>query len=1093
MRNRRPEPPQQKKAAYSDHFHHDVDVIRNKFGIFTTNCDNDVRAKILNASAGSGKTYQLAYKYVFDVLNCDNGHGGFDPGGYRRIVAVTFTNKATEEMKSRILKRIHELASGEKSEYLGSLMRDTGLPEEELRRRAARVRSAILHDYSRFTILTNDTFFQRILRAFVKELGMELNYSLELDADPIIARSADALIEEMADNAELRSWIMDLARDRIESGERWNIRDGIKLLQRELFKEFSKEPIEHAGDKQQLKRLVFGYCAATDRESEALSRRCAEALKRIADAGYTVGDFQKGLMAAFERCAAGDFAMPTPSKWAMLHGEASGWFTKAKKASAEMVEFAAGIQPEMCSIADEIAKVTGMRETKRLLLQNYRAFALLNDLYRKSVEICREENSLILSETKNIISAFITENDAPFIYEKVGNRFERYMIDEFQDTSLGEWRNFLPLLRNAMAQSADVSVLLVGDIKQSIYRWRGSDWSILGTTAPEELGRGNTEIRTLDSNFRSLPQIVEFNNDIFGRIVQTDNAALNGMLDEGLEKRAIGRSLHSSLRDVLARAYAGHRQHPMRKCVNRGYVNITAYDEGPDVAGCVKRVLDLGFRPCDITVIIRDRKEGVKVARELLAVKEEGDPRYRFEVTTQEGLKINGSPAVSLILSLFRLAVNRRDRISLAIYNRYRKGCDFRKGLSDEDNALLDTLRSMSPEEAFERVLTEFPDISVGQTAYVQALHEQIVRYCSNRTADLKMLLEWWDENGGGKSVCVERNESSIDIMTIHKAKGLENRVIIIPYCKWELNPRSRSGEIKTTIWTEPSHGSGLDGLGRFPVTFGSGMAESAFAEGYYEETVQSHVDAVNLLYVAFTRASEQLYVFVPEKSLKEGRCSNVGDLLCNAIGSENFTANSDGAMSFECGVPQPPEPSSGKEDEKRTRKILTGYVSRPAAMRLRLKSERYSPDGGPSSLSPRDEGIAMHRIFENAASRGEIESAIRQSVTDGLLSEAEARSLNGRIMRTLDGSVAGEWFDGSWETVRCENDIIVPGKGLLRPDRVMIRGRKAVVVDYKFGGRRESYGRQVAEYARLLRDMGYGEVDGYIWYVRTGEIAKIV
>lgn len=1052
-----------------------------------------MRAKILNASAGSGKTYQLAYKYVLDVLKCDNGHGAFDPGGYRRIVAVTFTNKATEEMKSRILRRIHELASGEKSEYLGNLMRDTGLQEEELRRRASRVRSAILHDYSRFTILTNDTFFQRILRAFVKELGMELNYSLELDADPIIARSADALIEDIADNTELRSWIMDLARDRIENGERWNIRDGIKLLQKELFKEFSKEPIEHAADKQQLKRLVFGFCAATDKACEELKHRCGEALKRIADAGYTTGDFQKGLMTAFEKCAAGDFVMPTASKLGMLRGEPSGWFTKARKAGSEMVAFAASLQPEMCSIADETAKVTGMCETRRLLLQNYRAFALLNDLYRKSIEICREENSLILSETKNIISTFVTESDAPFIYEKVGNRFDRYMIDEFQDTSLGEWRNFLPLLRNAMAQSSDVSVLLVGDIKQSIYRWRGSDWSILGSTAPDDLGRENTEIRTLDSNFRSLPQIVGFNNDIFDRIIQTDNAALNGMLDEGLEKGAIGKRLHSSLKDVLARAYAGHRQQPKRKCVNRGYVNVTTYGEGPDVAGCVKRVLDLGFRPCDITVIIRDKKEGVKVARELLAVKEEGDPRYRFEVTTQEGLKINGSPAVMLILALFRLAVNRRDRISLAIYNRYRKGCDFRAVLSEDENAFLDTLRSMSPEEAFERVLMRFPDITDGHTAYVQALHEQIVRYCSNHTADINMLLEWWDENGSSKSVCVERNESSIDIMTIHKAKGLENKVIIIPYCKWGLNPRPRSGDIKTTIWTEPSHGSGLDGLGRFPVTFGSGMADSAFAEGFYEETVQSHVDAVNLLYVAFTRASEQLYVFVPEKSIREGRCNNAGELLCRAIGADGFKDNGNGGLSFECGICQSPEPSADKKGEKRKREILTEYVSRPASMRLRLKSERYSPDGETSGLSPRDEGIAMHRIFEKAATRDDIESAVRQAVTDGLLSEAEAGSLRERIMQTLDSTVAGEWFDGEWTAVRCENDIVVPGMGLLRPDRVMMRDGRAVVVDYKFGQKRVEYGKQVAEYAGLLRKMGYGEVEGYIWYVRTGEIARIV
>ncbi|MBQ5634789.1 MAG: UvrD-helicase domain-containing protein, partial [Alistipes sp.] len=367
------------------------------------------KARILSASAGSGKTYQLAYKYVYDTL-CnlpEEKGGGFDPYAFRHILAVTFTNKATEEMKSRILRQIDDLASGEESDYLNMLMQDTGLSEQELRHRALKVRTAILHDYSRFSILTNDTFFQRILRAFIKELGIEMNYAIELDTAPLLTKSVDALLEDIDENRELRSWIMEMAKDRISEGKRWDIREGILRLQRELFKESTKEPISKIESKEELKREVFRYISKADAEIERLRSVAAEASRMINTAGYSHKDFLRGFTSYFDTIAAGNTKEPSATIIKHSTDDVAEWFAKSRKATPDMMALATHLQPML----EQICGITALQNSRSLLLENYRSFALLGDIYRKSLEICREENMMLLSETKHTIAEFVNELD----------------------------------------------------------------------------------------------------------------------------------------------------------------------------------------------------------------------------------------------------------------------------------------------------------------------------------------------------------------------------------------------------------------------------------------------------------------------------------------------------------------------------------------------------------------------------------------------------------------------------------------------------------------------------------------------------------
>ena len=1039
----------------------------------------------MSASAGSGKTYRLVYKYVRDVIE--------NPSAYRNILAVTFTNKATEEMKSRIINEIHLLASGAPCDYTASLCRELGLDEHTVRMRAREARSNILHDYSRFTVLTIDTFFQRILRAFIRELGIDLNYSIELDTVPVLDRSADALVKDITSNADLQRWLTEYNSEQLDNDRTWDIRKGILRLGSELFKERNKEPVRNAKSKDELRRIVGALVGRAEASKKRVVELARQALDLMNKAGVSHGDFFRGFTACFAALA-DDPACELTKTVRERVGSVDGWFTKkgGSDAARALAEPLRQLLAEIFALRERHLRLWN---TEALIKDNYRSFALLSDLYDKAMEICEQERTMLLSETKYLLSEFITDSEAPFIYEKVGTRFDKFMIDEFQDTSVKEWENFLPLLRNAMSQSEDTSVLLVGDVKQSIYRWRGGDWNILRSEAPQALGRADTDIERLRDNYRSLPVIVGFNNDIIERVVQCDNDMLNAALDSAREEGGISAALVAELRDTLADAYADHSQTARKRAEHDGYVCVSLFDGEPPIVERIREILDKGFKPKDIMILTREKREGIKVAETLLAFKHSNtDPRYRFDVMTQEALIIGSSPVVRFIVAVMTLAVDIDDRVEQAVYRRFFDTVDFSVPLSEEETAFFRSIRMLSPEEAFERIVMRFRlDRRPEYTAYIQALHEQTVRFSTGKAADLRLFLEWWRETGCGRSLSVEQSETTIEITTVHKAKGLEKKVIIIPYCNWKLDPRTSGGLLNTYIWACPEGDAEVEQLGKFPVSVRPSMAHSFFASDYYREKVWSHVDNINLLYVALTRAVEALHIFIPEPSKTNSQPDTVGKLILGVLPADGFVAAADGTRRIEFGEFAPPcaerRPKSGAAHA-----VINDYHTGTPDMRLRLPSQRYFEDDASVELSPRNFGILMHYAFADAATVGDVMNAVAQMTRDAVISPAEAERLRRDIEKALANPVVGSWFGGDWTEVRNENDIIIPhGKSTKRPDRVMIKGRRATVVDYKFGReKRSKYAEQIGEYMDLLRRIGYTDVEGYIWYVKLGEIERV-
>ncbi len=1054
------------------------------------------RAKILSASAGSGKTYQLAYKYVRDVIE--------HPEMYRAILAVTFTNKATEEMKSRILREIHILASGRKSPYMDKLRSELSFSEHKIREQALIARTQILHSYSRFSVLTIDKFFQRIIRAFIKELGLDLDYNIELDPTQLLVRGADNLVEEIAKNEELKKWMLEFADERLKDSEGWDMRGDLRSLGKEIFKEGSRSRMQMHRSKAELSEIVSHAKSRAEVARNHLMSLGRDAACIISECGLTPERFKGGKNSfahKFAKYAQGELP---PIKQNMLTAveDIGGWYTKG--ADAAVIDAAGRLQPILAEICQRQPKAEKLINTAKLLYDNYRSFALLSDLYHQITDICDKENIMILGETKHLLSTFVDDSNAPFIYEKVGNRYERFMIDEFQDTSVREWNNMLPLLQNAMAGSDQCSVLIVGDVKQSIYRWRGGDWRLLQEVAKHDLGEDNVEIELLKENYRSLERVVMFNNEVIDRVVQIDNQYLNNILDNALGDKTISKSLHASLYDIMSSAYRDHKQTPGRKYNDEGYAELSLYDstliDSPFVE-IIEDVISRGYRYSDILILVRGAKDGQRVAEQLFKYKEErytSSGEVGFNILTADSLTVDNSDIADFIIALFRLTIDPSNRIERGVYNRF-LGYRYDHIFDDEELSFFSRIAHLSPLEAFEQIVMRYSlHQRKDRIAYIQALHEGIYSFSTTRVADIDRYLKWWDERGHKDTLSVDMTDDTIEISTIHKAKGLERAVVIIPYCNWDTTP---SSSLQNVVWSRASDDE-LSSIGEFPVTYCNSMQNSEFTSDYYSELVMSHVDGVNLLYVAMTRASKELYMIAPIRlntnSSSTEKINDIVPLLSRAITtlvSEPDVHRSENGIErkvYSYGTKITCSKISGK-DSAQQNIILDDYTAHTPQISIRYPNHRFTEEGLSFNSSNRRQGVRLHKLFEKATTLSDIEHSLQQMEAQSLISAAEALHLRESIKRATADPIVREWFSGEWDDIKNEADIISKD-ALHRPDRVMIRGRRAVVVDYKFGDNVESkYCTQVRKYISLLRDMGcYDQIEGYVWYIMRGEVVKV-
>ena len=930
--------------------------------------------KILKASAGSGKTYQLSKTYI-DLL-LDNPGGKDDT--YRHILAVTFTNKATAEMKSRIL---------------SDLSRRSGTDP-----RAKLLLQKMLHDYGAFSVSTIDKFFQQTLKAFSREIGQFADYQIELDKDSLIREAMDRILDSLTpERKDLLEWIRSYVSESLSEG------------------------VKPQGFDRQL------YDIGKQLKSEA---------HRIVAEKYGIDDLKHF----------------SPERLSKVRGECSRII---REFSAEVRK--AGLKVENGKRIDLSNKKTFLKKnpdfaeyyereyprylTAYIIYKDSFSLGLAGEFYRSFDALLKEKNLMCIDDSNTILRDIINGSDAPFVYEKLGVRYEHFLLDEFQDTSNIQWQNFLPLLRESEGKGG--KSLIVGDVKQSIYRFRDSDWSLLGRGVQQQFP--GAKVEALDCNWRSARAVVEFNNAFF---------------------------THAASRLGLSDIYSDVSQKVKSEEAQSGYVRVSFCEEQmEEILSSVSRARENGAKWGDIAILVRTNRIGADIADYLID--------NSIPVISDDSLNMKSSSVVRRLLALLEAYDNPDDSISAYLA----QSMDIT--LPDSYHSLVDFCESLI------RSIRDCDRESfAGETLFVQTFMDELQNWTSVNGNNLKYFLQYWEEDD--HFISSPESSDAVRILTVHKSKGLEFPYVIFPFAEGV-------GLYKgTTSWCHLDFSRGgapseLDGI--YPVELEKYTADSLFAPAYRDEAAKQLVDNINIFYVALTRAVKSLHIIAkpPTQKFKDSLGKKapdymrltellyefVGQLDCASFGEEyDFTRmlRKESAAQEAYGIE---------------------YASIPPDGRLTASADALDFFGGDgltgAEASARLKGVVLHRILSSVVTQKDLDGAVEAELADGSLTAEDALAAGDLLRRRI--AAHPEWFPaapGEGTLVYNEQSLFAADGREYRPDRVVVCPEGVRIVDFKFAHRDSRYKLQVSNYASLYRQLGYNVLSAAIWYVENDEIELI-
>mgnify|MGYP001254003141 CR=1 FL=1 len=1070
--------------------------------------EDKLHLHVYKASAGSGKTHRLTEEYLTLLFD--------SPMAYRHILAVTFTNKATDEMKTRIITELARLAKGESSPYVATLSKKLKMNEKQLQKDARDTLVRILHDYSAFSVSTIDRFFQQTMRAFTREIGLGGGYNVELDTDGVLTEAIDSMLYDLErrDNKMLLDWLIRFSEEKVENGETWNIKNDIHSLSSEIFKEgykaYSDKVQENIEDKELMtnyKDMLYKMIAIFDNQSKQIGTKGINIMDRY---GLAPDDFKGGSRSPFFnflKWANGEVAEPSKT-FEKLADEVSGWYT-AKTDSGTKAKIEEAF-PELNNVVnDAIVHYANSRayQTAKEINRYFFALGILGDVDKKVREYAAENNIMLISDTTELLTRIIDGSDTPFVYEKIGTHIDHYMIDEFQDTSGMQWENFRPLVKDSLAAGNDNYI--VGDVKQSIYRWRNSDWKLLDSQLDIDFQSEGIDHETLDTNWRSGYNIVNFNNAIFTLGADLLQENYNKDLPEDLANANTQR-YSSKIKD----AYNDLFQHvPEKNKGNAGHVKVQFVDSEEhsswqeyvldQLPQQIEELQDRGYRLKDIAILVRTKKEGAEIANRLLQYKSQVvDSKYKYDIISDEALFISSAKSIRFIVSLLRYLRNPYDDSlkALAVYEYFKyneqlsskdalqKYFSDKEDLPSEVSARLNEIRQQALYEMVEALFELFSGaVEEDEQVYMQAFLDIVLDYTIRHSSDLDGFLRWWDEVGVNKTIFTPDGQDAIRIMTIHKSKGLGFEAVIIPFCDWAIDHR-----LTTILWCQPQI-EPFDQLHLVPVRYGKKLSNTIFEDEYYKEKLHAYIDNINVLYVAFTRAKNDLIIFSPLTKRKD--LSNISSLLWNCIDSGVTTEQvidlsesfDEEELALELGKDYL---KVQKEEVSEVEEILIQQlpsISFDDRLKLELSNKYFFTDTG-----LRDYGTLMHEVVSTITTVDDVEHAIEKYYISGDVTLEQRNELNVMLKKFLSRDLVADWYSGDYRVLN-EVQILQSGGKFLRPDRVMIKGKEAIVIDYKFGEKEDKrYIRQVKTYMNLISKIGYQNVKGYICYVRLDKIIEL-
>ena len=1068
---------------------------------------------VYKASAGSGKTFTLATEYIRLIVE--------NPTNYRNILAVTFTNKATEEMKMRILSQLYGIWKGlpESDNYLQVIVEKTDYPPKLIRERAGQGLSNLLHNYNYFRVETIDTFFQSVLRNMARELDLTTNLRIGLNDVQVEELAVDQLIADLSTTDVMLQWILKYIMESISDEKTWNVISQIKRFGRTIFNNEYKEVSQALEQKMEEKGFFERYTTQLREIRKAAEERMILIGESFFDTlegeGLSIDDLankNRGIAGFFLKLQKGVFdpsienatvanCLGNPEKWcAKTHPRRDFILSLAEGTLGDILRFAIEERPRQWKLY----------KSADLTLRHLNQLRLLGSIEKKVRELNENNNRFLLSDTQQLLHALIEGSDSPFIFEKIGTQLEHVMIDEFQDTSTVQWQNFRVLLDEAMSHEGG-SNLIVGDVKQSIYRWRSGDWRLLNDIE-QQFRQQQIETIPLKKNYRSERNVITFNNHFFSHAAELEYQEQQELNPEEAEQ------LKRAYADVMQEIPEG-REAAGEVCVTllpaEDYQTTTLQQVADTISELTKR----GVPQREIAILVRVNNQIPVIAQYFL------EQMSEVKIVSDEAFRLDASVAVNLLVEALRLLTHPDDLLTqAAIVKLYH--IDVLKEQTEDNELLLRTndLNLLLPEafrsqrevlitmplyELAERLYAIFELERLNeQSAYVFAFYDQLASYVSENTADIDSFLAAWDESLCGKTIQSEET-NGVRILSIHKSKGLEYNYVICPFCDWQLEKQSGN-----FLWCQPKEEPFSD-LPIAPVDYSKNqMLGTIYEHDYLHEHLQNTVDNLNLLYVAFTRAKKGLYVFGKRgaKASRSGLIEQCLPLVAQEMPEAILSGIEEekGKLQFSLASLTSSVRKTNQASKPTTNPFLQPaepgavdfhYMESQVNFRQSNRSQAFIEADESDELERLNyiqTGSVLHQIFSMIRTTDDIEDALKQLKFEGVLYDEQItpERITAMLRKRLQDPRVADWFSPRWNLFN-ECTILTMEDGEVkerRPDRVMTDGQHWVVVDFKFGSPKPEYDDQVREYMALIKTMQpEAEVNGYLWFVYSNKIEEVV
>ena len=1095
---------------------------------------------VYKASAGSGKTFRLSVEYIKLLMQ--------NPMCHRHILAVTFTNKATEEMKTRILSQLYGIWKRlpDSRAYMDVIGEETGKSCEEMSRLAGTALHNIIHNYSYFRIETIDSFFQSVLRNLARELDLTANLRIELNDTQIEEQAVDDMVYNLGKDDEILKWILDYIKENMDEEKSWNVTGRIKEFGKNIFREFYKTNSDRLNSVLHEKDFFNAYTKRLHAMAESAKAGITAYVTRFEEAmqehGYSLSDLSNGGSGAagyFLKIRKGEYddsiASGARVQKALNTDGAEAW--TVKKAPQPLKDFAADVLSPLIHEAEACRQREWRTYSSAMLtLSHLNQLRLLNSIETKVRKQNMEHNRFLLSDTHTLLHSLIADSDSPFIFEKTGTMLRHIMIDEFQDTSTVQWRNFKVLLKECMSNDEEGGNLIVGDVKQSIYRWRAGDWRMLNNIEREvPHAREMLEVRHLKTNRRSWRRVTMFNNSFFCIAAEKECALLG-------EECGAGEEWHKNSLMQLRKAYEEEdvRQDVPDGMEDKGYVSVTLLPTKDatsltleHTAETVRTLMDRGARAKDIAILVRSNRVIGLIAEYFAKHMPE------IKLVSDEAFRLDSSIAVNIIVTAMHSLTHPDDMLAKAFLAKaYQTAvAEVDNESADEMLTSADTTESALPHEftsqrlqllslpiyeLAERVYDIFSLHRIdGEDAYLYAFYDCLSDFLTNNSTDIDDFVDKWNESLHTKNIQASDTDG-IRLLSIHKSKGLEYDHVIIPFCDWKI-------ELPGVIWCSPEE-EPYGQLPLVPVDFSrTKMLGSIYERDYDDEHLQNTVDNLNILYVSFTRAKASLHV-IAAKGNKATRSyilsQTIADMCLDNCHTEGNIDSKDEVFRFTYGSLEdsyaPVTRTNGEDGDGRKtgqgnifmprhveRKQVKLHPCPNTAVYRQSNLSREFVEGEDTQQSYIKTGSLLHRLLASIETAADIDRAVTQLSMEGVLDESaiSAKSIRSMLHKRIADSRVADWFSGRW---RLYNECTIlsyeptteqereqtPGLMMkvreCRPDRVMTDGEKTVVVDFKFGNPKAAHTMQVREYISKLTDMGHDNVKGYLWYVYANDIVEV-